>query len=351
MAYAGLRVLPTHLTAAQLHSLPKAEGNTDGFGRRIDYLRISLTDRCNLRCVYCMPESGVVLTPQADLLSFDEMARVAAAARRLGFSKFRITGGEPLVVRNVLAGLALLRAATAGALLAITTNGMRLCDMAVPLQRLGVQRVNISLDTLRPERFLALTRRPGLDTVLQGIQAALNAGFERVKINAVIVRGINDDELTELAGLAQRWPVDVRFIEQMPLGRNGGPEDHRGYLGAASMLESLRAVWPLQQVPGTDGRDAAANLYTAPGLQGRLGFIAPRSQKFCANCNRLRLTPHGELKGCLLSEGTVDIRQSLRAGLSDAQVEELLRYAIGIKPLEYRDQEYGLDRPMSALGG
>lgn len=350
MAYAGLRVLPTAITAAELTGLPKAQGNLDAFGRRIDYLRISITDRCNLRCVYCMPAEGAKLAPQDELLTFPEIARVAAAARRLGFVKFRISGGEPLVVRGVLEGVALLRQATGDSVLALSTNGMRLVELARPLRQAGISRVNISLDTLRPERFAALTRRQGLGDVLGGIEAALGAGFERVKLNVVIVRGINDDELTDLASLAQRWPVDVRFIEQMPLGRNDGPSDG-GYLGAASMLETLRQSWPLTPVAGVDVRDAAASLYTAPGLRGRLGLIAPRSQKFCANCNRLRLTPHGELKGCLLSEGTVDIRQALRAGLSDVQMEDLLRYAIGIKPLEYRDQHYGLDRPMSAIGG
>ena len=348
MAYAGLRMAPQSLSTEDLRRLPKSTGNVDRFGRRIDYLRISITDRCNLRCVYCMPPEGVALAPKDALLTPDEVVRLAAAAYALGFCKFRVTGGEPLVVRHVLTFLQALRRATPHALLALTTNGVHLAEMAGDLRRAGVQRLNISLDTLRPERFLRLTRRDDLAAVLQGIEAALCEGFERVKINAVIVRGVNDDELLDLAALAQRWPVDVRFIEQMPLdGQVDG-----GFLGAHDIVATLATAYTdLHPVQPDDARAAAQQVFASSRLRGQVAVIAPRSSKFCGSCNRLRLTPHGELKGCLLSEGTLDVRGPLRAGVDDIALGDLLRYAIGIKPLEYSDGAYGLDRPMSAIGG
>lgn len=348
MAYPSLRVLPTVLSPTLLGGLPLAQGNVDRYHRRIDYLRISLTDRCNLRCVYCMPASGVALGPHEALLTADEIVRIARAAHGLGFRKFRITGGEPLVVKGLLPLLRHLRAATGQAALALTTNGVRLAPIAAELREAGISRINVSLDTLRPERFQALTRREGLEDVLRGVHAAVAHGFERVKINAVLVRGVNDDELVDLASLARTLPVEVRFIEQMPLDG----EVDAGFLGAEQIARTLaEAFSDLQPVAPESAADAAQVCFRSPRLQGTLAVIAPRSRKFCAQCNRLRLTPHGELKGCLLSEGSLDIRTALRAGIDDRQLTDLLRHAIYLKPLEYDDARYGLDRPMSAIGG
>jgi cyclic pyranopterin phosphate synthase len=346
MAYPRLRILPTTLRPGDLKGLAVADGNIDRFGRRIDYMRISLTDRCNLRCVYCMPAEGVPLAPKDALLRPDEIVRVAGAARALGFRKFRLTGGEPLVVRDIVPLVARLREATQGARLGLTTNAARLAALAAPLRAAGLESVNISLDTLRPERFLALTRRNELAAVLAGLDAAL-ACFPRVKLNCVVVPGVNDDELESLAALAADRPLQVRFIEAMPLDG----EADGGFLGADAIVARLGQAFSLVPVAPEDPRDAAQRLFAAPGWTGAVGVIAPRSQKFCAACNRLRLTPHGELKGCLLSEGTVDLRTPLRDGLTDAELDTLLRYAIGVKPLAYRDERYGLDRPMSAIGG
>jgi cyclic pyranopterin phosphate synthase len=324
-----------------------ASGNVDRLGRRIDYLRISITDRCNLRCVYCMPEEGLPLQPRDELLSFEEIWRVAGAAWALGFRKFRVTGGEPLVVKNVLVFLQGLRRATGDATLCLTTNGTLLGRYLGDLRDIGIARLNISLDTLDPVRFQKLARRDGLAEVLDALERAAHAGFERVKVNAVIVPGVNEVDLLPLAGLAERLPVDVRFIEQMPLDG----EIDGGFLGAETMLARISEVYPLTQTAPDDGRQAAQLMYTSPRFRGRIGVIAPRSKKFCASCNRMRLTPAGELKGCLLSEGTLDIKSALRGGIDDTGLTTLLRYAIGIKPAEYRDERYGLDRSMSAIGG
>ncbi|HET6347392.1 MAG TPA: GTP 3',8-cyclase MoaA, partial [Myxococcota bacterium] len=327
MAYPRLRILPTTVRPGDLRGLPLANGNVDRFGRRIDYMRISLTDRCNLRCVYCMPAEGVALGPKDALLRHDEIVRVAGAALSLGFRKFRLTGGEPLVVRDIVPLVARLREATRGARLGLTTNAVRLAVLAAPLRAAGLESVNISLDTLRPERFLAMTRRDELAAVLAGIETAL-ACFPRVKLNCVVVPGVNDDELEALAALAVDRPLQVRFIEAMPLdGQADG-----GFLGADAIVDRLGRAFPLAAKAPEDPRDAAHRLFTAPGWAGAVGVIAPRSQKFCASCNRLRLTPHGELKGCLLAEGTLDLRTPLREGLNDTELDMLLRYAIGIKP-------------------
>lgn len=323
-----------------------ARGNRDAYGRRVDYLRISITDRCNLRCVYCMPEEGVTLAAQATLLSFTEIWRVARAAHAIGFRKFRITGGEPLVVRDVVAFVRGLKAAVGDSVVALTTNAVRLAPLAAALRQAGVQRVNISLDTLQPTRFASLCRRDQWAEAWGGLQAALQAGFERVKINVVVVAGINDDEVLDLAKLAEQFPVDVRFIEHMPSIASACD-----FVTAAALVARLRQVYDLCQVTPADLRQAAALVYTAPGLQGTLGVIAPRSRKFCAQCNRLRLTPGGELKGCLLTPGGIQLRDALRGGVSDAELQKLLAFAVGNKPWAYDDAHYGLDRSMSALGG
>ncbi|MEE8408251.1 MAG: GTP 3',8-cyclase MoaA [Myxococcota bacterium] len=347
MSHPRLQMIPQTVMPTDLAGLSLPERNVDRFGRTIDYLRISLTDRCDLRCLYCMPEEGVQLAPRAELLTFEETCRVAASARRLGFRKFRLTGGEPLVVKDALVFIRRLREATEGAILAMTTNGIRLADNAAELRAIGVERLNISLDTLDRERFRQLTRRDELHRVLAGIDRALEVGFHRIKVNAVIVPGVNEQDLLPLVGLAKDRPIDVRFIEEMPL--NGEPD--RGFIGADEMLRRISTAYPLEPIEPEDSRQAAQLMYRSPELKGLIGIVAPRSQKFCSTCNRLRLTPNGELKGCLLSDGTLDIRAALRAGITDVDLDGLLRYAIGIKPLEYRAERYGIDRSMSAIGG
>lgn len=347
MSYPGLRILPTALSPSDLKALPKSGGNVDGLGRTIDYLRISLTDRCNLRCVYCMPEEGVALEARERLLSFEEIWSVAAATRRLGFRKFRITGGEPLVVKDFEVFLNGLHRAVDGATIAMTSNGVLATELVGRMPSLGVSRLNLSLDTLDADRFERLTRRRGLASVLETLDRAARAGFERVKINAVIVPGVNECDIVPLAGLARKYDIDVRFIEQMPLD---GRAD-AGFVGADEILSRIDAVYGLEATPLDEEGQAAQLMYRSPGLLGRVGVIAPRSKKFCASCNRMRLTSTGELKGCLLSEGTLNLRDFLRQGASDSDLDAFIRYAIAIKPAEYGDDRYGLDRPMSAIGG
>lgn len=347
MAHPRLRLAPDVVDPSSIDRTRLSRGNIDPLGRRIDYMRISITDRCNLRCVYCMPEEGVQLAPRAELLSFEEIWRVAEAAHGLGFRKFRVTGGEPLIVKNVLVFLQGLRRVTGDATLCLTTNGTMLGEYLDDLRTIGITRLNVSLDTLDPVRFRELTRRDGLQDVLSAIERACASGFESVKVNAVIVPGVNEVDILPLAELARELPIDVRFIEQMPLdGQKDG-----GFLGADEILRRIGQVHPLEQTAPRDARQAAQLMYAASEFKGRIGVIAPRSQKFCASCNRMRLTPQGELKGCLLSEGTLDIKTALRDGVSDAGLTDLLRYAIGIKPAEYKDERYGLDRSMSAIGG
>lgn len=347
MGHPGLRVLPSTILPRDLDGVSVPDRNIDRYARRIDYMRISITDRCNLRCVYCMPPEGVPLAPKAELLSFEEIWRIAEAATAIGFKKFRVTGGEPLVVKDIATFLTGLREATVGTQLCLTSNGVHLPDHLETIHAIGIDRINISLDTLNPERFRRLTRRDGLDRVLRSIDRALELGFTRIKINAVIVPGVNEDDLVELVGLAETRDLDVRFIEQMPLDG----EVDGGYLGADEMIRRIGARYPLQSVAPEDNRQAAQLMFRSTELRGQVGIIAPRSRKFCAGCNRMRLTSSGELKGCLLSEGTLDIKTALRTGVSNSDLQRLLYYAIGIKPAEYRDDNYGLDRSMSAIGG
>ncbi|MEO1173221.1 MAG: radical SAM protein [Myxococcota bacterium] len=232
MTYPGLRILPTTVRPSDLAGMALPTSNTDAFGRRIDYLRISITDRCNLRCVYCMPEEGVALQPKNELLSFEEIWRVAKAAAEVGFKKFRVTGGEPLVVKGAVDFLRGLREAVGDAELCLTSNGTQLADVIDDVFAAGVNRLNISLDTLDPDRFKQLTRRDGLDRVLYCIDRALELGFDRVKVNAVIVPGVNEGDLLPMVSLAEQRDLDVRFIEQMPLdGQTDG-----GFMGAEEMV-------------------------------------------------------------------------------------------------------------------
>ena len=327
--------------------MTRSTRNDDAHGRRIDYLRLSVTDRCSLRCIYCMPESGVPLVSHHEILSFEEVWRVAASARRLGFTKFRITGGEPLEVRNVLELIRGVRRAIDTATLGLTTNGLRLVELALALRDAGVERLNVSLDALDPACFKAMTRRDGVSRVLAGIDRALEVGFTRLKVNAVIVPGVNEDEIVALAGLALNRPIDVRFIEQMPLSGAA----NRQFLGASEIIRRINEVYPLAPVTPEDPRQAAQQMFRSPALVGLIGLVAPRSRKFCHACNRLRLTSKGELKGCLLAANTLDVRKPLRDQVSDAALDDLLARAIGLKPLESGDEGPGVGASMRVIGG
>ena len=292
----------------------------DSFGRDITYLRVSVTELCNLRCRYCMPEEGVCKKAHEEMLTEDEMILAVRAAASLGIRKLRITGGEPLVKKNIVSICRRAAAVDGIEEVCFTTNGTLLPALALPLREAGVRRINISLDTLDRDKFRYITRLGELDQALAGIDAALGAGFEKIKLNAVLIGGFNDDEIPALAGLTRRWPVDLRFIELMPMldDDSFGPD---AYLPCGAVLERLPELEPEQ----SDG--GVAKLYRLPGAEGRIGLISPLSAHFCSACNRIRLTADGKLKPCLHS----DAEYSLKGRDYDGMVETL-RSAILSKP-------------------
>ena len=315
---------------------------TDRFGRRISYLRLSVTELCNLRCRYCMPEEGLRKRAHSDMLTEEEMVTAVEAAASLGVTKLRITGGEPLVKRNILSICEHCGAVEGIRELCLTTNGTLLPPLAEPLRAAGVSRVNISLDTLDPARYAAITRRGTLGEALAGIEAALDAGFRRVKLNAVLIGGFNDDEIPALAELTRRWPVDVRFIELMPMYAGGfGPE---AFLPAETVLAALPELEPR---PADGG---VARLFRLPGAQGDVGLISPVSDHFCAACTRLRLTADGRLKPCLHSCEEYNVK-----GMNFAEMQEQFRRAILAKPACHDalspEEISGAGRDMNQIGG
>jgi len=324
----------------------------DSFSRPIEYLRISVTDRCNLRCVYCMPEDGVPQLAHGDILSYEEIARLARVTAGLGVSKVRLTGGEPLARKGVEQLVALVAAIPGLDDLSMTTNGTLLAGAAEKLARAGLRRVNVSLDTLRPERFRAMTRRGRLGDVLAGVAAAERAGLTPIKINVVVIRGLNDDEVLDFARRTVEDGWNVRFIEVMPLG----PDPmwaHDGYVPSAEIRQRIEATFgPLQAVDG-DGA-GPARYYRPAGASGTVGFISPLSEHFCFRCNRLRLTANGQFLPCLMSERGIDMRQALRSGASDEELRERVLRAIEAKPAGHRMGQTPRGpgaTPMSRIGG
>ena len=293
---------------------------TDGYGRKITYMRLSVTDLCDLRCRYCMPADGVCKRDHSEMLTEDEMIRAVEAAASLGVSKLRITGGEPLVKKNILS--ICRRAALVPGIdeLCITTNGTRLAPLAKSLREAGVSRVNISLDTLNEDKFRFLTRVGDMSDTLRGIDAALNAGFEKVKINTVLIGGVNDDEISELAALTLKYPVDVRFIELMPM-YDGGELKKESFIPCTAVLNALPEL--CETAP--DG--GVAKLYRFPGALGNVGLISPVSAHFCAECNRIRLTADGKVKPCLHSADEYSLK-----GLDFDGMVRVLGNAILCKP-------------------
>jgi cyclic pyranopterin phosphate synthase len=327
----------------------------DAYNRPISYLRISVTDRCNLRCVYCMPPEGVPWRPHEEILRYEEIEKVVRATVELGISKIRLTGGEPLVRLGIVDLVRMLSQIPGVDDLAMTTNGVLLSRYAEALVEAGLQRVNVSLDTLRPERFHRITRLGRLDDVLAGIEAARRAGLEPVKINTVVVRGMNDDEVVDLARKTMDVEWNVRFIEPMPVG-NGvladGEWRERVVMGR-EIRQRIEAVLGELEPAKMSAGSGPARYYRLPGAKGTLGFITPISEHFCRHCNRLRLTADGQLRPCLLSEYEVDLRTPLRHGADIAQIKTLILRGIESKPLRHHLD--GWRRPekraMSEIGG
>jgi len=304
------------------------EGMRDTLGRRIDYLRISVTDKCNLRCVYCMPLAGLAWLRREDLLSYEEITEVVRVMAGMGLRRVRLTGGEPLVRRDLSTLVQMLAAVPGIEDIALSTNAVLLAPMAEELRQAGVRRINISLDSLRPDRVDALARRPGsFDRILAGIVAAEQAGYDPIKINCVVMRGRNDDEIPEFAAITRRRPWHVRFIEVMPVA--GSLEiSAREFVPAPEMLERLRALDRLEPVAGPPG-NGPATYFRFPGAIGTVGVITPMSHNYCDRCNRMRLTADGRLRPCLFGDLDTQLRDPLRAGLS---LEPLIRQTLAVKP-------------------
>ena len=303
-------------------------GMRDGFGRRIEYLRISVTDKCNLRCVYCMPAEGLPWLARTEILTYEEIGRIVADMAALGLRRVRLTGGEPLVRKDLPRLVAMLRAIHGIEDIALSTNAVLLPALARPLREAGVDRVNISLDSLQPARVDALARRPGSHAaIFAGVRAAEDVGFAPIKVNAVIMRGRNDDEIEDFARITLERPWHVRFIEVMPVGDNLGISAAE-YVSSLEMLERLRRIGELRPVPGPAG-NGPATYFQFDGAAGTVGVITPMSHNYCERCNRMRLTADGHLRPCLFGDIQTDLRTPLRAG---EPLEPHIRRTLAIKP-------------------
>jgi molybdenum cofactor biosynthesis protein A len=299
----------------------------DKHGRVVDYLRLAVTDRCNLRCFYCMPESGIKFVPRADLLSYEEMLRLSKVLAGMGVEKIRITGGEPFLRKGLTEFLYKLADIEGINKIRITTNGTLTKPFIPDLIKTGIRSVNLSLDTLDRERFLQITRRDAFEEVWDTMNSFLDAGIH-VKINMVVMNGINDQDILPMVELASRFPVDVRFIEEMPFnGDTRQPQLEWNYQRIAELIRSQhQEIVALPFQAGSTTYD-----YEIPGFKGKIGIIAAYSRTFCGSCNRLRITPKGMLKTCLYDDGVFDLKQILRHGADDTQLEMAIREAVGQK--------------------
>lgn len=330
------------------------EALTDSFGRRIDYLRVSVTDRCNYRCFYCMPETGCELGSHREFLTYDEITRLVRLFSEMGVSRVRLTGGEPLIRRNVAALVEMLAKLPEIRDLSLSTNGHLLDRFAPALKRAGLKRVNISLDAVDPRNFARITRGGDLAAVLRGIDTAVEVGLSPVKLNMVVMRGINDQEIEPMLDFALGRGIELRFIETMPVG-SAGIAGMAHFYPADLILKRIRARHGSRLVPVKESRGAGpARMYRVDGGSGMIGVISAVSRHFCEGCNRVRLTTRGELVLCLGRENRVALRKPLREGWTDDALKEAIRSAIRRKP-ERHDFVIGpgLDgiRGMSELGG
>lgn len=351
---------------------------TDPFNRRIDYLRVSITDRCNFRCVYCMPEQGFPATPKQEHLTIDEIARLVRIGADLGITKVRLTGGEPLLRKELPSLVEQISAHPGIEDISCTTNGHLLEELAFPLATAGLDRVNVSLDTLDPVRFVDIARRGSLAKVLAGIDAAFAAGLSPVKLNCVLMKGINEDEVADFARMTLDRDLHVRFIELMPMRWNldEGPDTSLGcisgqlqlrhvagdmlsdaqmrrmFLSAAEARAKIESELG-ELVPAEVKTNGPARSFRTPGAQGSVGFISQITNDFCSRCNRLRLTHDGFLRPCLMSDGELDLRTPMREGVSDADLAELFLHVVRHKPERHylAEGQRVVGRGMSQIGG
>jgi cyclic pyranopterin phosphate synthase len=316
------------LERRQFEAGKAGEGMRDGFGRRIEYLRISVTDKCNLRCVYCMPEEGLPWLSRRDILDYEEITAIVRVMAGMGLRRVRITGGEPLVRRDLVTLVRELAGVPGIEDIALSTNAVLLGPLARELRDAGVQRVNISLDSLRPDRVDAIARRDASHAgIFEGLAAAEAVGFDPIKINTVIMRGRNDDELEDFARITLERPWHVRFIEVMPVAENLGVSANE-FVSAFEMLDSLRAIGNLEPVPGPAG-NGPATYFRYPGARGTVGVITPMSHNYCERCNRMRLTADGKLRPCLFGDLATNLRDPLRRG---EPLVPLIEETLRVKP-------------------
>jgi cyclic pyranopterin phosphate synthase len=303
---------------------------TDARKRRLNYLRISVTDRCNLRCMYCMPRGGVPKLPHGDILSYEEVLRLAKIATGLGIDKIRITGGEPLVRKGIIDFLSRIASVSGVKDLALTTNGVLLEENLDRLRAAGLRRINVSLDSLRPDRYAGITGRDCFDQVWRAIRTAPEKGFHPVRINMVVMRGVNDDEVVDFARLSLLYPYHVRFIEYMPIGTSDLKGSLR-HIPSSEIKERVARLGNLLPVP-KDMYDGPAERFRLEGAPGEIGLISAMSHHFCHACNRLRLTARGRLRPCLLSDHELDVVTPLRSGASDEELAGIFLEAALNKP-------------------
>ena len=328
------------------------EQSLDKIHRRINYLRLSVTDRCNLRCMYCMPEEGIPFLPHEDILTYEEMLHLVEISTRCGIQKVRLTGGEPLARKGFIHFLERLGDMDSLKEITLTTNAVLLKEYAADIMDCGICRINISLDTLKPERFSQITGRDHFDKVWEGIEEAERMGFNPIKINVVAIKGVNDDEILDFARLTLEKPYHVRFIELMPVGKENTWSIEK-FISTEEIFERIQTLGVLKPII-SNPLDGPADRFVLDGGKGELGFIGALSQHFCDSCNRLRLTAEGRLRSCLFSDQEIDVKTPLREGRDDDYLVNLIECAIENKPVEHGLIKSGprkCVRQMSTIGG
>ncbi len=323
----------------------------DSYRRVINYMRISVTDRCNLRCIYCMPSEGVKAIKHSDILSYEDIIRIVSIASGLGVSKIRLTGGEPLLRKNLVYLISSINHIQGIKDLSLTTNGLLLKQFAKQLASAGLNRVNISLDSLDPIRYKEITRGGNIDQVLQGIEEAERYGLTPIKINMVPVRGFNDEEINRFASLTIEKPYYIRFIEFMPIGAKDFWSMER-YISTDEIKDKVSAIGQL--LPVKFNQSGPAKYFRFDNAKGLIGFISPVSEHFCQSCNRLRLTADGKIRPCLFSETEIDIKSAIRYGASDDEISRLLKLSVEIKPSGHeieKGKNFDYLKPISKIGG
>lgn len=307
----------------------------DQYKRDINYLRVSITDRCNLRCIYCMPKDGLSLLGHDDILRYEEIYRIIRVAVDTGIRKIRITGGEPLIRRGLIDFISSLKNIPELKDISLTTNGILLENCAGSLYHAGVQKINISLDSLNPQKYASITRGGELNAVLRGVEAVHKTGFSPIKINIVAIKGFNDDEILDFARLSIVKPYQIRFIELMTIGHTDLDQNGK-YLSNEVIKTIIHGTYKLESIDGESRRmDGPAQMYRIAGGAGEIGFISPVSHQFCQSCNRLRLTANGHLRSCLLSDEETDLMGAMRSGCDDSDLAKLVKNAIARKPLQH----------------